>query len=118
MEEPLNIYQSRFSEYLKSIESESRILKDNLRIVASGKGRTAHLNNITESANKMQQIASVLKKMSLKEELIREKINIKLSRIIDNAIFLARKEEKEKEADDVNDDMNNNYTSDANEQVL
>ncbi len=96
------IFQSRFSECLKHIELESRRLRENIRIIASGQGRTVHFNNLSDSINNVQQILELVKKMSLRDDVIKEEVNKRVSKIIDNAVFLAKKEiENEKAIENV-----------------
>ena len=80
------LFQTRYSEHLNSLVQCTAEISELLKVINNGQGRTAHFNKINELVEKMTSTIAVVKRMELREELVKDQINKRITLILRNAL--------------------------------
>lgn len=84
----MDVFETRVDEFIGKLESEARNIKMIIETEELKSFRTAHLNRISESIDKMQQIIGVLRRLNFEDEATAMEVRNRLAVILEKAIAL------------------------------
>jgi len=89
----VDVFDTKLNDYLNQVEQESTNIKDILKSGENGDIRTAQINRMLETVDKVQQILSVMKRLNFKDEATSEEVRRRLNSILQKAVELSKEQE-------------------------
>ncbi len=89
----VDVFDTKLNDYLNQLEQESKNIRDILKSGENGDIRTAQINRMLETVDKVQQILSVMKRLNFKDEATSEEVRRRLNNILQRAVELSKEQE-------------------------
>lgn len=80
------LFQTRYAEHLTNLVQSTAEISEILKVINNGQGRTAHFNKLSELVEKMTSTIAVVKRMELRDEIVKDEINKRTTLILRNAL--------------------------------